>query len=50
MDIFGMIEKKQLFKRLDSMRKERMNTFEKEFRKVIFFMEKDFFDNTFIKE
>ena len=49
-DIFGMLEKIQFFKRLDSIGKERMNTFEKEFRKDIFFMKKDFFDNTFIKE
>ena len=49
-DIFGMLEKIQFFERLDSIGKERMNTFEKEFRKDIFFMKKDFFDNNFIKE
>ena len=49
-EIFNILVKMQFLEKLNNIRKERMNLFEKEFRKDIFFMKKDFFDNTFIKE
>ena len=49
-DMLSMLKRLQFFERLNEIGKERMKLFENEFQKDIFFMKKDFFDNTFIKE
>ena len=49
-DIISMLKRIEFFERLKTIGKKRMELFEQEFQKDIFFMRNDFFDNTFIKE
>ena len=49
-DMLAMLKGLQFFERLNEIGKERMKIFENEFQRDNFFMKKDFFDNTFIKE
>ena len=49
-DIFTMLNEIHFFERLNKATKERMELFEKEFKKGIYFSSKDEFDNIFIDE
>ena len=48
--MLSMLKKIQFFEKLNKIGEERMKIFENEFQKDTFFMKKDFFDNTIIKE